>query len=180
MATCTWRGDNCSWSRWHAGHHDCHRLSFLGFGLCAGSYPSWPLGWPYGYYGYAGSPIYGDGLYGPGYFDPIPGWEIPVEPTPTERIPVLPSEATLSIDLPDGDAIVWINGYKTTLTGRTRTFQSPALEPGKRYSYVVTASWNEDGQPFQLQRKVYVSAGQTSVVDMTTAPLVANGLVGSR
>ena len=49
-----------------------------------------------------------------------------------------PLPATISIEvLPDAE--LWFDGNKTQQTGATRNFQSPPLDGGKTYHYVVRA-----------------------------------------
>jgi uncharacterized protein (TIGR03000 family) len=44
------------------------------------------------------------------------------------------------------EAELWFNGAKTTQMGPERQFVTPPLQPGKNYSYEVTAQWMENGQ----------------------------------
>jgi uncharacterized protein (TIGR03000 family) len=58
------------------------------------------------------------------------------EPRPVER------PATFEIRLP-ADAVLEINGYKTTSTGSFRRFESPPLPIGKNYTYLLKATWRD-------------------------------------
>ena len=67
------------------------------------------------------------------------------------------------------DAKVWIGGAETSQTGMDRVFTSPALEPGKSYTYEVKARWMEAGKPVEQTRRVKVQANQTTTVDFGRA-----------
>jgi uncharacterized protein (TIGR03000 family) len=62
----------------------------------------------------------------------------------------LPAEATLSID-----------GEKLKAAGAERRFSASSLQAGKVYSYVLVATWTEDGKERKEQKKVTFKAGQT-------------------
>src|SRR6516162_342210 len=55
-----------------------------------------------------------------------------------QEVPAGAKSATLVVRLP-ADARLEIDGTATRQTGSVRRFQSPPLEPGKKYVYVVTA-----------------------------------------
>jgi uncharacterized protein (TIGR03000 family) len=65
------------------------------------------------------------------------------------------------------DARVSFGGSATQQTGQVRFFQSPALTPGKDYSYDVKATWNENGKEVTRTRHVDVRANATASVDFT-------------
>jgi len=73
--------------------------------------------------------------------------------------------AYLTVMLPSADAEVWLGNSATTQKGMQRTFQSPALEPGRDYTYTVKARWTSEGKAVEQSRDVNVRAGQTSNVD---------------
>jgi uncharacterized protein (TIGR03000 family) len=136
------------------------------------------------YYGAATSMYYGNYSYsaggtalrGPGnvaaaaYETP----SYPIQPPNyTMRYPVSPplsvvtdNTAQVDVRLP-ADAELWFDGQKTSQTGSTRTFHSPALEPGQDYVYSVHARWGADGKPTDETRKVTVHAGDHTVVRFT-------------
>jgi uncharacterized protein (TIGR03000 family) len=66
--------------------------------------------------------------------------------------------AHITVYAPPG-AAVWFDGWKASLTGLVRRFQSPALEPGRQYVYTVRARWEEDGREVTQTREVTVSPG---------------------
>src|SRR5262245_59890274 len=58
--------------------------------------------------------------------------------------------AYLRVTVPDPKAKLEIEGTATKSEGEVRTFVSPALPPlpaGKKYIYVVKATWTAGGQP---------------------------------
>jgi len=75
------------------------------------------------------------------------------------------NNAVVVVKVPLAVANVTFNGNTTKTTGRTRVFTTPSLEPGKVYSYTVTANWSEGGLPRTAMRTVQVAAGQTVTVD---------------
>jgi uncharacterized protein (TIGR03000 family) len=77
------------------------------------------------------------------------------EPTQEER-PIafevlLPADATLEID-----------GNKTDATGTTRTFRTPALEAGRKYSYTLKATLGGK----TVTRKIEVASGGDNTFDL--------------
>jgi uncharacterized protein (TIGR03000 family) len=68
------------------------------------------------------------------------------------------SKATLTFD-----------DQPTQQTGEFRQFITPALEPGKNFSYTVHAKWQDGGRDMDQSRKVSVRAGQKTQVDFNTA-----------
>ena len=65
----------------------------------------------------------------------------------------------------NGDAEIWFSGDKTTQTGSTRRFETPPLEPGSNYSYVVRARWTENGKERDETKKVAVHANDRVAVE---------------
>jgi uncharacterized protein (TIGR03000 family) len=77
---------------------------------------------------------------------------------PTVQAP--PNSATLVIELPS-DAKLFVDDKPTRSTSASRrVFQSPSLEPGSKYSYVLRAELERDGKKYQETKKVAVRAGQ--------------------
>lgn len=79
--------------------------------------------------------------------------------------------ARLRVLVPAG-ATVWVGGVETNQSGMEREFNSPALTPGKAYSYEVKARWMAAGEPVEQTRKVKVMANQTTTVDFGKVPEV--------
>lgn len=71
-----------------------------------------------------------------------------------------PEPARLQIHLPRPDAQLWIENTPMQQTGSERTFVSPPLDPGSKYSYSLRASWQENGKTQTENRKISVNAGQ--------------------
>ena len=67
--------------------------------------------------------------------------------------------------LAPADAKVWVGGVETGQTGTDRSFASPALTPGRTYTYEVKARWTEDGSPVEQTRQVKVEANRTATVE---------------
>src|SRR6266851_6592596 len=72
--------------------------------------------------------------------------------------------ALIVVRLP-ASATLMIGSSSTQQTGAERQFRSPSLEPGRKYSYELTASWDEGGKPRKEVRDVTVFAGKTVVVN---------------
>jgi uncharacterized protein (TIGR03000 family) len=78
--------------------------------------------------------------------------------------------AILVVHLPDAKARLEVDGVPTRLPGAERRFESPPLEPGKTYTYTLTAFWEPNNYTkITRTRKAPVRAGQTTKVDMTRA-----------
>jgi uncharacterized protein (TIGR03000 family) len=74
--------------------------------------------------------------------------------TPGRITVLLPSQARLYID-----------GQLCPLTSDTRSFDTPALEPGRSYYYTLKATLQRDGRTVEMSKKVTVRAGKRAVVD---------------
>ena len=73
--------------------------------------------------------------------------------------------ANFEIRVPEG-AELWFEGEKTSQTGSVRTFVSPAVQPGKTFTYTIRARWiGADGKPVDQKRDVKFQAGQRIGVD---------------
>ena len=69
---------------------------------------------------------------------------------------------------------IWFDGNKTTQTGNWREFVSPALLPGRAFTYEIRARWNEGGRPVDQTRHLTVRAGDHLMVSfLQPAPLQA-------
>lgn len=67
------------------------------------------------------------------------------------------------------NAELWVNGIRTKQTGAQREFVSPALTPGKSYSYELKAQWTENGKTVEETRTVHVQANSRQPIDFTKA-----------
>ena len=139
-------------------HPDVHGLGHhpsLWFGLGYYSYPTYRY-YDYGYsYGYPRSYTYSGSVYAS---RPASVREGAVARANTARIEVL---------LPDPEGEVWFEGRKTRSTGTTRAFRTPPLEPGKAYTFKITAAWPHDGKLVTDERIIDLTAGRTVVLDFT-------------
>jgi len=157
-----------------------------GYGV-SGYYSSGSPYYGYGYRPYSYGGYYGGYSYSPysysqsGYYSPSYNYSAPAYSTsgytvvPQTSNGISPASystsessqnvAHLNVMLPAADAEVWLGNSQTTQQGMQRLFQSPALEPGKDYTYTVKARWTSDGKAVEQTRDVNVRAGQTSNVD---------------
>jgi len=123
---------------------------------------------PQGYVGTYSAPATAAVLGFPAVLDPT---QVPAvaEPTPVPAPSPVPTGATpvhVTVNVPDG-AQVWVADAPSNQTGPTQTFVSPPIEPGVDYTYVVRATWTENGQPVSRTKRVTVRAGDRVTVDMT-------------
>lgn len=88
-------------------------------------------------------------------------------PSPAAAAAPLSNTAWVQVILPDADGEVWFNGSKTGQAGTTRFFESTPLEPGRSYTYKVTAAWHRNGELVTAERSVGVTSGNSTVVDFT-------------
>jgi uncharacterized protein (TIGR03000 family) len=65
------------------------------------------------------------------------------------------------------DAQLWFNGILVPGSGTERAFVSPALTPGKDFTYQIHARWMEDGRPIDRFRTIHVQANTSAEVDMS-------------
>ena len=66
----------------------------------------------------------------------------------------------LSVRVPQSTAVVLVDGKPTVQTGTERTFESPPLEAGETYKYVVTVRWVERGQVYEMSKDVSGTPGE--------------------
>jgi uncharacterized protein (TIGR03000 family) len=79
-----------------------------------------------------------------------------------ESVPA--DKAVLVVRLP-ADAKLVVEGETTKQTGAEREFESPKLDPDKKYIYTLKATWEEGGKKHEVIRKVPVKPGQRIIVD---------------
>ena len=77
--------------------------------------------------------------------------------------------AGLVAHLPE-HALLWVEGTRTRLSGRTRYFQSPPLKPDHKYNYRVRAVWIEDGHWVSQTQTVPVEAGRIEAIYLQHRP----------
>ena len=154
-------------------------LAFFGLHPALWSFPDYYSGNYPSYYGatpdYRGTPADsppplaapGAGPMDPVYEDangvPVPGASAPLE-----------TSAAVTVQAP-ANAEVWVEGRKTTASGSVRRFHTPPLTPGSRYTYDVTARWEENGRPMMQRQSVSVTAGATAEVVFAPEAVAAVG-----
>jgi len=74
-------------------------------------------------------------------------------------------QSKIRVLLPSPDARLWFEDLLMRSPGTERSFRSPALQPGKRYTYRVTASWRENGQVINHETHIAFSAGEDVLID---------------
>jgi uncharacterized protein (TIGR03000 family) len=80
--------------------------------------------------------------------------------------PKNPKAATLVVKVVS-DAKVTVDDTVTTQTGAERRFNTPELEPGVKYYYMVSATWEPNNYTtITRTRKAIVQAGKTTTVDL--------------
>src|SRR5262249_2762648 len=107
----------------------------------------------------------------------IPGSVVPGTPTtPSKPADDKPADdkkktriegaapATLVVELP-ANAKLFIDDMAVKATAGVRTFDAPALEPGRPYYYMVRIERMRDGQPISETRRIIVRAGQVARAD---------------
>jgi uncharacterized protein (TIGR03000 family) len=149
---------------WYPGVGVSLGLGYPYYGSYGYSYPYYS-GYSYPYYGsYLDSATYGV----PDYWATLatPNTADSAYP-PDETAPVPTTDtARFTVEVP-ADARLWIDGQPTNQTGTVRTFQTPGpLDPGRTYSYKLTAEWVANGQTVRQDRDISFQAGNQLVVNM--------------
>lgn len=62
-------------------------------------------------------------------------------------------------------ARLYIDGQLCPLTSDTRSFDTPPLERGRKFYYILKAAIERDGRTVEVSKKVLLQAGKRSVVD---------------
>ena len=81
-------------------------------------------------------------------------------PKGTDEVRV-PSPATLVVSLP-ADAKLYIDDHLMKTNSTRRTFNTPKLEAGESYYYVLRAELQLDGKTIAENQRVIVRAGETA------------------
>jgi uncharacterized protein (TIGR03000 family) len=84
-----------------------------------------------------------------------------------------PAPAHVTVRLPE-DARLRVDGVVCPLTSGTRKFDTPELEPGRKYFYTLTAEVVRDGLPVSESRRVLLQAGKEAQVDFRNMAAVAS------
>jgi uncharacterized protein (TIGR03000 family) len=91
----------------------------------------------------------------------------------------LGNAARVTVRLP-ADARLWIDDFQFQQTGPVRVLNTPELQPGQKYHYVLKAQWTENGQPVTQERTANVQAGGETTVDFAqAAPKAAAEAIGA-
>jgi uncharacterized protein (TIGR03000 family) len=69
----------------------------------------------------------------------------------------------LKVTVPEDDAVLTIEGKTTKMTGTTRSFDIPALDPAKKYEYKLSVEWRPNNYTVMTRNKTVVFAGGTEV-----------------
>jgi uncharacterized protein (TIGR03000 family) len=75
------------------------------------------------------------------------------------------NQATIQVLVPDAKAQVIFDDTKTEETGTDRLFTSPALNPGKTYTYTIKAKWMDKDEEVVRTADIRVQAGRATLVD---------------
>lgn len=86
---------------------------------------------------------------------------------------VTPNRARLIVELP-ADAKLFIDDHAMKATSSTRSFQTPTLEPGERYYYMVRVEMVRDGRTMTAEKKVVVKAGEVARTSFDEVEMVAS------
>jgi uncharacterized protein (TIGR03000 family) len=79
--------------------------------------------------------------------------------------------ARVTVELP-ADARLFIDDVACPLTSATRSFETPRLEPGQKYTYTLRAEVVRDGKTVSKLRKVEMQAGSKVNVKFEDADIL--------
>lgn len=121
-----------------------------------------------------GTYIYQD-QYRPGYYTPsapvyYPPYTAPAASVENSRAfypGAEPDKVLINVTAP-ADARISFQGQPTTQTGVNRRFVSPPITAGYRYSYIVQATWMENGREISQTRSFAVQPGD--IVNIAFTP----------
>ena len=156
-----WRGRGGLYGRGYYGGYN-------GYGRGYGGYGYGRLGSGYGYSAYNPSYYYEpDSSAAPTYDRRAYYYTPGAQGYGEEQQARNDARALMAVRVP-ANAEVWVEGDKTSQTGTARSFISPPLETGKRFTYDIRARWmGADGKPVDQTRQVKVEAGRRAMVDFT-------------
>jgi uncharacterized protein (TIGR03000 family) len=75
-----------------------------------------------------------------------------------------PTRAKLLIEVP-ANAKLFIDDMPVKVTAGVRSFDTPVLEPGQLYYYLIRIEVMRDGEPVSETRRIIVQAGQVARAD---------------
>ena len=135
---------------------------------CSGCYGCWGCYGCYGYSGYA--PMYGPGPVMPGAPTGTPTEELGT-PKKKEGTSVSPNRAKLLVEVP-AEAKLFIDDQPIAMKATTKTFNTPELERGQSYYYILKVEVTRDGVAHSETRRVVIRAG-----DEVSARFTEEGVV---
>jgi uncharacterized protein (TIGR03000 family) len=171
-ASACWWGFGCGW--WTCGYPAYCGYPYAGCGGSAGCYYYAPYyGW-FGQWNYSHSPYAWPGGYTKGNYPAhLPADASRPPYTPIDRYAADRAPATIVATLPE-DAELLFNGVPATgASGRSRSFQTDPLTPGRTYEYQLTARVMRDGKPELVTEKVTIRAGAETKVNLELRSTVA-------
>jgi uncharacterized protein (TIGR03000 family) len=80
--------------------------------------------------------------------------------------------ARITVNLP-ADARLFVDDVACNLTSGTRSFETPKLNPGQDYSYILKAEVDRNGQKRSDSRRVVFQAGKEVTVDFRSLETVS-------
>jgi uncharacterized protein (TIGR03000 family) len=86
-------------------------------------------------------------------------------PTVTTRKTEKGRESKIRVLVPTPETRIYCDDKLTKATGTDRSFRSPALEEGKRYTYRIVAIWVESGKEVNHETKLVFRAGEDVLID---------------
>ena len=93
------------------------------------------------------------------------GWGLGVTPTlrAADEAAGKDEPVVITVNVPN-DAQIWFEGSKTSQTGTSRQFISPALKSGRSYTYTLRVRRSENGRDVDETRKLSVRAGENVIL----------------
>jgi uncharacterized protein (TIGR03000 family) len=155
-------------------HNGSNVFIGVGFGGWWGGYG----GWSDGYGGWGGYPYYGPTSFDPSYYASYrPNYYMNgVEPDNGNGTSYQagagpgdfdPYAAHFMVIVSNPNAQVLFDKNPTQQQGTTRLFVTPSLPINRESRYTISASWTENGQTVNRERRVSVLPGARMVVDFT-------------
>jgi uncharacterized protein (TIGR03000 family) len=152
-------GCNCNYSCWGCYGYSNWGGQWGGWGGCSGCYGCHGC---YGCFGCTGCGGYSGGT----QMTPVaPGTE--KAPPPKKeggKEAMAPGKAKVIIDVPE-DAKLYIDDQLMKAVAGKRSFNTPALERGQTYYYIVRAEVVVDGKTYTESKRVLVRAGEEALAN---------------
>lgn len=174
---CGWCG-GCHGCWTSCGCYGCHGYCG-GWGCCSCSCGGYISGACYGCYGACTAVCYGCAV--PAAGGVIIGSGASGAPAMYGNEQVRASRPATVIVKASKDIQLKVNGQVAPRKGDEETYTSPALTPGRTYSYTFVAERTVDGKPVTETKEVNVYAGRSTLVDFSDfgKPSVAKAETGS-